>query len=318
MAVQLVGSVHQQCSKAGVAFIAGLTDLTLQLADGSPVAAAAVAGQQLDACLQFFTLLTAGPASQLHVAVLLACPRLLPLASACRSSTRRLVLDLCSNLLPAAARLVPNSERQVAAGCSAAERAMGDGAVQECKKGEAAPVSVSAPPLPPSLPVTAAPSLQSLLLAALLGRLGDRNATLRAKVLGCLERHVQLVAAHLSSNNEGRDVALTCLLPAMCARWADDRLCVFVHVHSPCFCCLDETCDTGQLVSSAIGSLSKKPVQAFELLMRAYTTVRRSSSRSLLTLQAVRQEPQRAQESGCLAGGPPGGRAGAAGCCSAG
>lgn len=180
---RVLGSVMQQSRRAGAAAVAALTERTQQLAAASgggvrggrdaqaAAAAAAVAGQQLDACLQFIGLLAGASGTPMLQAALLAClPQLLPLAHHASASTRRLALDLCAALLPAAARLPPPAA------------AAGDA---DAVKADAAAA------------VTPAQALTGALLAAVVGRLADKDATLRAKALACLEKHAAAAAAHL-------------------------------------------------------------------------------------------------------------------------
>ncbi len=192
-AARLLGSVAQQSSRAGVAIASRLTDRCAELAAASAsgprasdaaVAAASLAGQRLDACLHFVAALAAphGPAGRaeppaLAAGLLLCLPRLLPLARISRSSTRRLCLDLFSQLLQAAAQL-PAPQRP-------AEGPQADG-TQGTAAGSSSAYSSA--------------TCQSALLAALCAGLADRDATLRAKALACLERHASLVAEVLSES----------------------------------------------------------------------------------------------------------------------
>jgi hypothetical protein len=190
----------QQSSRAGVAIVSRLAGRIQLLAAScssngagagagtaaaaaaaATAAAAALAGQQLDACLHFASLLAAPGSTHLQAALLLCLPQLLPLARIARSSTRRLLLDLCSSLLPSAAA------QQLAPAAAGAAAATGSPA-----------------------------TYQSALLATVISRLGDKGATLRAKALGCLEKHAQLLAVHLSSA-AGGDAAQR-FHPALCGR----------------------------------------------------------------------------------------------------
>lgn len=204
-AARLVANVMQQSSRAGFSVISRLADRIQQLAaaassggghgsrDAAAAAAAAAAEQQLNACLHFAALLAAtGGAPQLQPALLLCLPPLLPLARHGSSSTRRLMLDLCRALLPAAERLPRPSTRAHASGAK-------DAAVLPAAAAATSP----------------AQAISSALLAAVVSRLGDRDATLRAKALACLEKHAPLAAAHLSSAGGSSD-----LVQALCSRWA--------------------------------------------------------------------------------------------------
>lgn len=257
--VRLLGSLMQQSNRCAAAVASRLMDRCLQLAvecgSGSgngaaggsygaaaSAATAALAGQRLDACLHFATQLVslgagggaapaAAPPLPTDAALLLCMPRLLPLARLGRSSTRRQMLELCSALLPAARLLQQAAEARAAAGGEAAVQPTAAGGGQAC-------------PGP-------APAYQAALLAALCSGTSDRDATLRAKALGCLERHAQLLAdklgssgaaaadaaatgavagaagsLHGSSSSSGeRDVSGP-LLQALCGRCVGLRLCV--------------------------------------------------------------------------------------------
>lgn len=184
-AARVLARVMQQSRRAGAAAVAALTERIQLLAAATggsargsrdaqaAAAAAAVAGQQLDSCLQFAGLLAGASGTPLLQAALLAClPQLLPLLQHASASTRRLALDLCAALLPAAARLP-----QTASG--------GDG-------GSAAEAALA--------PVAPAQALTGALLSAAVSRLGDKDATLRAKALACLEKQGAVAAAHLGGD----------------------------------------------------------------------------------------------------------------------
>ena len=113
----------------------------------------------------------------LAAGLLLCLPRLLPLARHGRASTRRLCLDLFSSLLQAATHL-PAAPPPV--GSPQAGGAEGTGVSLLRPEGRV--------------------QCQCALLAAMCASLSDRDATLRAKALACLERHAGLVAAALSTS----------------------------------------------------------------------------------------------------------------------
>ncbi|KAL4443283.1 hypothetical protein ABPG75_011020 [Micractinium tetrahymenae] len=222
-AARLMSSIAQHSSRAGMVVAARLADRCAELAaagttgaraSDAAVAAAALAGQRLDACLHFAALLTAasgaaggaGP-SALAAGLLLCLPRLLPLARMGRASTRRLCLDLFSALLTAATQLP---------------------AVQPTQAGPQTDSMAAAGALPAA--GSAATACQSALLAAICAGLSDKDATLRAKALACLEKHAGLVALLLSSppsatptdgSSRGSADVGSELLQALCGRLCD-------------------------------------------------------------------------------------------------
>ncbi|PRW50755.1 NRT1 PTR FAMILY -like [Chlorella sorokiniana] len=215
-AARLVASVMHQSRRAGVSIVARLADRIQQAAAAASRAskdagAAALAAQECDACLHFAVLLAGssgggGGSGALQAALLLRLPQLLPLARSPSSSTRRLMLDLCSALLPSAAQL-PFSPAAAAAA-----------AVPSPAAEAAAAAPAEEPPTPPANPRQA---YRAALLAAVVGRLEDKDATLRAKALSCLEKHASLVAAHMNAAGSQCSSGGSALLRALCGRLCD-------------------------------------------------------------------------------------------------
>lgn len=212
----------ERSRKAGLAIAASLSDRVQQLAaesDGgsggaggrraeAAAAASALVGQRLDACLHFQALLAGAGCEGLPAALLLGLPALLPLTRHTRGSTRRLALEACSALLPSAAALQPRAEGTQASRLARPETA-------EPAQGTAAPAAAATRSQPPSF------TYVDLLLAALLGRLADKDATLRGKALALLERHAALLARHFWRGTRGGDATLRCLPQALAARLRD-------------------------------------------------------------------------------------------------
>ena len=204
----------QQSSRAGASIVCRLAQHSEQLAGGRGAAASAAAGagDQLDACLHFLSLLAGSGGAGVQAALLLCLPRLLPLAGQERATSRRLLLDVLASLLPAAQQLsqggatAPGSQL-----CSSPQVACSNGSALERQ--------------PEPRPIVAA------LLSAVVGRLHDRDASLRGKALGCLERHSALLAGQLSrQGGNGSPAAAStdagassrdAFLSALCSRWAD-------------------------------------------------------------------------------------------------
>lgn len=217
----MLAGLAQQCSHAGLAVVGRLVSRCEELAadssagsGGAAGAAAGLAGLRLDACLSFAAAMLAAPGGGATAAPLLLClPRLLPLARSPRGTTRRLVLDVCSGLLPAAAQRPVAAPRQPAAeheqpaaehpGEGASGEAGGGEPAADCKMGEC----------------RAPEALQTALLAALAADLSDKDATLRAKALACLERHSALLAAHLSACTAAGGGSSSSAGAAVCNAW---------------------------------------------------------------------------------------------------
>lgn len=224
---RLVSGISQQSSRASVAIASRLAERLQSLAaqagaeGGRDAGAAALAGQQLDACLQFAAMLAAAPgASTLPAALLLSLPTLLPLLRQPSSSTRRLALDLCGTLLPIAARLPSASTASAAAASTPDAEAAGEPAEAA---GEPADLAADGGGAPQPVPQQgASEDYRQALLAAVVSRLNDKDATLRAKALGVLEKHARLAATCLGSGagaEAGAGGALQSpLLSALCGR----------------------------------------------------------------------------------------------------
>lgn len=225
-AARLVGSVMLQSRRAGSAIVGRLTDRIQQAAAvasraGKDAGAAALAAQEQDACLHFAVLLagTSGGGT-LQAALLLRLPQLLPLARSPGSSTRRIMLDLSSALLPSVAQLPFNP-------APAAPRPAAVPVAEGAEPAADATAAAVAPAAPPADPKQAC---RTALLAAVISRLEDKDATLRAKALGCLEKHASMVAMHLSaaaaqassgsSGSGSGDGTSSTLLQALRGRWA--------------------------------------------------------------------------------------------------
>ena len=185
-----------QSRRAGAAIVAGLVGRIQQAAaaaskSGRDASGAALASQQMDACLHFAVLLAGTGGSSggaLSAALLLRLLQLLPLARSPSSSTRRLMLDLCTALLPTVAQLPFNPA--AAAAQRTAAQAEPAAAGTEAVAANAAPLTPAAHP---------SQAYRAALLAAVVSRLDDKDATLRAKALSCLEKHAGVVAAHMSA-----------------------------------------------------------------------------------------------------------------------
>lgn len=216
-----------QSRRAGAAIVARLTDRIQQAAAaasraGGNAGATALAAQEADACLHFAVLLAGtGSGGALQAALLLRLPQLLPLARSPGSSTRRLMLDLCSALLPSVAQL-PFDPAAATPHRAAVQAVEADAADPAVAAGAAAVAQTTLLPHP-SL------AYRSALLAAVISRLEDKDATLRAKALSCQEKHASLAAAHLSAaaaaavSGSGIGGSCDALLQALCGRWASRR-----------------------------------------------------------------------------------------------
>lgn len=220
-AARLVGIAMHKNRRAGAAIVARLTDRIQQAAvaasrAGRDAVAAALAAQEADAYLHFAVLLASSDGGgALQAALLLRLPQLLPLGRSPSSSTRRLLLDVCSALLPSVARL-PFSPAAAVPQCAAVQAAEAAGA----DPAAAAAAGLVAQPTPPPHPTQA---YRSALLAAVVSRMEDKDATLRAKALSCLEKHASMAAAHLNAATAAHDVGSVssdALLQALCGRWA--------------------------------------------------------------------------------------------------
>lgn len=223
-AARLVGSVMHQSRRAGAALVAGLVGRIQQASavaskSGKQASSTALAAQQLDAGLHLVVQLagTGGSGSSaLPVALLLRLPQLLPLARSPGSSTRRLMLDLCTELLPTVQQLPCNPVAAVAQRTASQAQAGAEPAVPGAEAA-AADAAALTPPAHPSQAYRAA------LLAAVMGRLEDKDATLRAKALSCLEKHSGLVALHMSDATaafcaEAGGCGSSTLLKSLCGR----------------------------------------------------------------------------------------------------